>query len=49
MTLLAWGMYDSRVGYERAGQWSYALDALRWGTDYMIRVKQLHSGPSINI
>ncbi|XP_037042777.1 endoglucanase E-4-like [Bradysia coprophila] len=38
MTMLAWGMLDSRAGYERAGQWSFAIDALRWGTDYMIRI-----------
>lgn len=43
MTMLAWGMLDSRAGYERAGQWANAIASLRWGTDYMIRVKQLSS------
>lgn len=43
MTIFAWGMLDSRAGFERAGQWSFAIDALRWGTDYMIRVKSSFS------
>lgn len=38
MTFLAWGMIDSRDGYEKAGQWENALAALRWGMDYFIKV-----------
>ncbi|KAG4076480.1 hypothetical protein HA402_014444 [Bradysia odoriphaga] len=37
MTLLSWGMYDSKRGYEIAGEWRNALDCLRWGMDYMIK------------
>lgn len=39
MTMLAWGMYDSKQGYQKAGQWTNALACLRWGMDYMIKVK----------
>lgn len=38
MTMLAWGMYDSRAGYQKAGQWTNALACLRWGMDYMIKI-----------
>jgi len=44
MTLLAWGMYDSKRGYELAGEWTNALDSLRWGMDYMIKTH-----PSANV
>lgn len=40
MTLLAWGLLDSRAGYVRSGQMANGLNTLRWGTDYMTRVKQ---------
>lgn len=41
MTFLAWGMYESRDGYEKAGQWENALACLRWGMDYFIKVGAL--------
>lgn len=41
LTFLAWGMYDSKQGYQKAGQWTNALACLRWGMDYMIKVKDL--------
>lgn len=47
--MLAWGMLDSRAGYERAGQWGNAIASLRWATDYMIRVKELYSVSCVNI
>ncbi|XP_037040724.1 endoglucanase E-4-like [Bradysia coprophila] len=44
MTMLAWGMYDSKQGYQKAGQWTNALACLRWGMDYMIKTH-----PSANV
>jgi len=38
MTMIAWGILDSRAGYESAGQYANAIAQLRWGTDYMIRI-----------
>jgi len=36
-SMLAWGMVDSKAGYQAAGQWSRAKDMLKWATDYMIK------------
>lgn len=41
MTFLAWGMIDSKEGYVKSGQWENAVDCLRWGMDYLIKVLQL--------
>lgn len=37
MTLLAWSGVEFKKGYEKAGQWKYLLDAVKWGTDYLIK------------
>lgn len=47
MTMLAWGMYDSKLGYQKSGEWINALDNLRWGMDYMIKV--LHTTIALNV
>lgn len=44
ITYLAWGLYDSREGYQRSGYWNDAIAALRWGTDYLIKAH-----PSANV
>ncbi|KAG4075281.1 hypothetical protein HA402_003072 [Bradysia odoriphaga] len=44
MTFLAWGMYDSKEGYEKSGQWENALACLRWGMDYLIKT---HPSPNV--
>jgi len=44
ITMLAWGMYDSKAGYQKSGEWNNALAALRWGTDFMIKAH-----PSANV
>jgi len=31
MTMLAWGMYDSKLGYEKSGEWLNALDNFKMG------------------
>lgn len=37
MTVLAWGGIDNEAGYKRAGQYNYLLQAIKWGTDYLIK------------
>ncbi|MEO1393096.1 MAG: glycoside hydrolase family 9 protein [Cyanobacteria bacterium J06634_5] len=37
MTLLAWGANEYREGYERSGQLDEAMDAIKWGTDYLLK------------
>ncbi len=37
LTLLAWGGIEYGAGYERAAQWPHLLDAIRWGTDWIIK------------
>ena len=41
ITLLAWSGIDFADGYKKAGQFEYLLDAVKWGTDYLIKC---HSG-----
>ena len=41
ITILAWSGVDFAEGYKRAGQYEYLLDAVKWGTDYLIKC---HSG-----
>nr|BAH22180.1 beta-1,4-endoglucanase [Metaphire hilgendorfi] len=36
-TTLAWGILEFRAAYEAAGQYSYALDSIRWPLDYFIK------------
>ena len=36
-TLLAWGAAESGEGYKAAGQWSQALNTVKWATDYFIK------------
>jgi len=37
MTLLAYGGIDYADGYEEAGQMGYLKDAVKWGTDFLIK------------
>jgi endoglucanase len=37
LTMLAWGGIEYPEGYRRAGQWRYLLDAVRWGTDWLMK------------
>lgn len=43
LTLLAWGGLEYKAGYEKAAQWNYLLDAVRWGTDWLIKA---HTAPN---
>ncbi|MEL6764475.1 MAG: glycoside hydrolase family 9 protein [Cyanobacteria bacterium J06607_6] len=44
MTLLAWGVDEYRDGYRRSGQLDEAMDAIRWGTDYIMRAHVSENG-----
>ncbi|NJL35834.1 MAG: hypothetical protein HC899_03065 [Leptolyngbyaceae cyanobacterium SM1_4_3] len=37
MTLLSWGVIEYRNAYQKSGQLDEALDAIRWGTDYILK------------
>ena len=37
MTLLAWGGISYPEGYQNAGMLGYLQDAVKWGTDYLIK------------
>ena len=37
MTMLAWGVNAFEDGYKQVGQHDEALDAIRWGTDYILK------------
>ena len=41
MTLLAWGAIDYQDAYQQSGQLGYVRDAIRWGTDYFIKVRSI--------
>ncbi|XP_046979355.1 endoglucanase E-4-like [Schistocerca americana] len=36
-TLLAWGLLSYKEAYKSAGQLQYAVDAVKWATDYFIK------------
>ena len=37
MTMLSWGGISYKAGYETAGMLDYLRDAVKWGTDYLIK------------
>ncbi|MCG8366249.1 MAG: glycoside hydrolase family 9 protein [Pseudanabaenales cyanobacterium] len=37
MTMLAWGVEEYRSAYQTIGQLDEALDAIKWGTDYILK------------
>ncbi len=43
MTMLSWGAVEYREGYSSSGQLPYILDAIKWGTDYILKA---HTGPN---
>ncbi len=44
MTLLSWGVDEYRQGYQRSGQLDEALDAIKWGTDYLLNAHVSENG-----
>ena len=43
MTMLGWGVVQYREGYQKSGQLDEALDAIKWGTDYILKA---HTAPN---
>ncbi len=43
MTMLAWGAVQYRDAYQQSGQLPYILDAIKWGTDYILKA---HTAPN---
>ena len=37
ITVIAWGVIQYEQAYKSAGQYNFALDAIKWGTDYFIK------------
>ena len=44
MTLLAWGVDEYRKGYQRSAQLDEALEAIKWGTDYILNAHVVKDG-----
>ena len=44
MTTLAWGADQYREGYELSGQLDEAMDAIKWGTDYILNAHVVENG-----
>jgi endoglucanase len=41
VTMLSWSVLEYRSQLESQGQLGYSLDAIKWGTDYLIKGKNL--------
>jgi endoglucanase len=39
MTVMAWGLIDYESAYTKAGELENAKKAIKWGTDYFIKVR----------
>ena len=37
LTMLSWGVVEYRNAYEQSGQLPYILDAIKWGTNYILK------------
>ena len=44
MTILSWGGISNAPGYQKAGMLGYLRDAVKWGTDYLIKA---HVAPDV--
>ncbi|MEO0376764.1 MAG: glycoside hydrolase family 9 protein, partial [Cyanobacteria bacterium P01_A01_bin.17] len=44
MTMLGWGVNEYRGAYQQSGQLDEALDAIKWGTDYILKAHD--AGPN---
>ncbi|NET10390.1 MAG: glycosyl hydrolase family 9 [Symploca sp. SIO2B6] len=40
MTLLSWGVLEYEDGYEQSGQLDEALEAIKWGTDFLLKAHE---------
>ena len=46
-TLLAWSILDFKRGYQHAGQYDWALEEIKWATDYFLNCNH-HLGQGEN-
>ncbi|MGB7441210.1 MAG: glycoside hydrolase family 9 protein [Coleofasciculaceae cyanobacterium] len=44
MTMLGWGVNEYRDAYQQSGQLDEALDAIKWGTDYILKAHVTEGG-----
>ncbi|XP_010231817.2 endoglucanase 14 [Brachypodium distachyon] len=44
VTMLSWAVAEQRAGLERAAELGHALDAVRWGADYLVRAHVAGNG-----
>lgn len=44
MTLLSWGADEYRQAYQGSGQLDEVMDAIKWGTDYIMRAHVIENG-----
>lgn len=44
MTMLAWGGVEYESAYKQAQQWDELLDAVKWGTDYLLKAHISENG-----
>ena len=44
MTMLSWGVEEYRNAYQQSGQLDEALDAIKWGTDYILKAHITENG-----
>ncbi|MEL7034214.1 MAG: glycoside hydrolase family 9 protein [Cyanobacteria bacterium J06592_8] len=44
MTLLSWGVMEYKDAYRQSGQLDEALDAIKWGTDYILKAHVSENG-----
>jgi len=41
LIFLAWGMIDFKDAYVAAGEYQNGLNGIRWGTDWILKVKYI--------
>ena len=44
MTLLSWGAIEYQDAYQQSGQFDEVLDAIKWGTDYLLKAHVSENG-----
>ena len=49
MTMLSWGVVEYRDGYQNSGQLDEALDAIKWGTDWLLNAHETTTDSSGNL
>jgi endoglucanase len=47
ISMLAWSIIQYEAAYKQIGEWDYALENVKWGTDYLLKV-ELNSSTSFS-